>query len=78
MRHSSGGGGELLDGSLFDEGGEGLFEDGSCRTGPHWGPLSLERDPHGGIDDGLVGHEVQKRLVYEDVGSICVATRREV
>ena len=56
MRHSSGGG-ELLDSAPPDEGGEGLFEDGSCKTGPSWGPLSLERDRRGGLGDWLVGHE---------------------
>ena len=57
------GGGELLDSVSPDEGGEGLIEDGSCRTGPKWGPLSLERDRRGVIGDGLVGHEelVDKR-----------------
>jgi len=48
--------GELLDNASSDEGGEGMFEDGSCSTGPYWGPLSLERDRRGGIEDGLVGH----------------------
>ena len=50
-------GGELLSGTTLDEFGEGMFEDGSCRTGPCWGPLSLELDHHGGIDAGLVGDE---------------------
>ena len=49
--------GELMDSASSDEGGEGMFEDGSCRTGPHLGSLSLERDRRGGIGDGLVGHE---------------------
>jgi hypothetical protein len=57
MRHSSGGGGELLDGASFDEGGEGLFNDGSCSTGPYTGSLSLKRDRRGGIVVGFAGHE---------------------
>ena len=49
--------GELLYGASFDEGGEGLFDDGSCSAGPYWSPLSLERDRRGGIYVGLDGHE---------------------
>ncbi len=49
--------GELLDNFPLDEGGEGLFKDGSCSSGPHRGPLFFERDRRGGIVVGLVGHE---------------------
>ena len=52
-----GGGGELLDNSPLDEGGECLFEYGSCNTGLNRGPLSLERDRRGNIDGRLAGHE---------------------
>ena len=44
-----------MDGASFDEGGEGLFNDGSCSTGPYLSPLSLKR--RGGIYVWLDGHE---------------------
>ena len=52
---------------MFSERGHGMFERAPCREGPHWGPLSLERDLLGGIVDGLGRHSVVKvdeLLVY--------------
>jgi hypothetical protein len=49
-------GGELPDMPLFCERGHSLFERDSCREGPDWGSLSLERDLLGGIVDGLGRH----------------------
>ena len=53
--------GELLDGAVFDEDGDGSLEGCSGSEGPHGGPLSLDRDLRGGIGEGLGGHEAEGR-----------------
>ncbi len=53
--------GGLFDSAMFDEDGKCLSEDGFCGKGPNKGPLSFERDRFGGIDRGIVGHEVIDR-----------------
>ncbi len=46
-----------MDGPLFDEGSEGVFESGSGGEWPDGGSLSLERALLGGIElNGLFGH----------------------
>ena len=57
---------ELLDGSSLDEGGDRMFEDGSCYKASHRGPLSLKRDLRDGIDVGLDGHEVARSRLGDD------------
>ena len=55
---------EFLDSSSLDEGGDRLFNHGSCGKRPYRGSLSLERDRRGGIVGRFAGHEASKALEY--------------
>jgi hypothetical protein len=59
------GGLELEDSSFVDEARESLFEDSSGCERPYGGPLSLDRNFRGGIEEGLRGHVAVMRCELE-------------